>query len=153
MLTTEQRAAVVKEALTWVGTPYRGHSCVKGAGTDCGQLLYGIFRALQLVPEVVLPKDYSLQVALHQVSTEYVDFIRRFMREIPEALVSPGDVVVYELGLSYAHGALVLEWPGFVIQAEARHGVSGSHGTRTPLFRRATRLFFTLKDEYCGGGF
>lgn len=149
MLTHSQRAAIVTEALTWIGTPYRGWSCLKGAGTDCGQLIYGVFRNCELLPEIELPKDYSLQVAMHRASTEYVDTVAQYCREIPEAEAKPGDIVVYKLGLAYAHAALIVEWPNFIIQAEARHGVSGAHGTKSPIFRRAERRFFTLKEEYC----
>jgi cell wall-associated NlpC family hydrolase len=149
MLTTIQREAIVSEAKSWLGTPYAGHARVKGVGTDCGQILYAIYRACDLLPEVELPVDYSLQVAQHRASTEYVDFIARYFREIPEAEVLPGDLVVYKLGHAYAHAAVVVSWPEYVIQAEMRHGVSGAHGVRFPAFRRAPRLFFTLKD----GGF
>jgi cell wall-associated NlpC family hydrolase len=146
MLTNEQREDIVKEAQSWIGTPYRGWSCVKGAGVDCGQLLYGVFNACGLVPVLELPKDYSLQIAQHRASTEYVDTVAKYFREIPEAEVLPGDVVVYKLGLAYAHAAIIVEWPHHIIQAEARHGVSGAHGTKTPLFRRAERRLFTFKD-------
>jgi cell wall-associated NlpC family hydrolase len=153
MLTNEQRDAIVKEAKTWIGTPYRGWSCLKGCGTDCGQLLYGIFRACGLLPVVELPKDYSLQVSQHRASTEYIDFVDQFFRPIEEAEVQPGDLVIYKLGLAFAHAAVIISWPGSVIQAEARHGVSGAHGTKTPIFRHAERVFRTLRDEYTQGGF
>jgi cell wall-associated NlpC family hydrolase len=151
MLSNTQREAIVKEAKSWVGTPYRGWSCVKLAGVDCGQLIYGVFRACHHVPALELPKDYSLQLAQHRASTEYIDIVDRFFREIPEAEALPGDVVVYKLGLAYAHAAIIIEWPNNVIQAEARHGVSGAHGTKTPLFRRAKRAVRTLREEFCNG--
>src|SRR5580658_3533782 len=66
-LTIEQREAVVSEVDTWVGTPYRGWSCVKGAGVDCGQLLYAVYRNCGLIPEINdLPKDYPLFIGLHR---------------------------------------------------------------------------------------
>lgn len=156
-LTIEQRERIVTEARSWAKakTPYRGWSGIKGpkGGADCGQFLYGVFRNCGLIPETELPKDYSLQVALHRASTEYIGFVDRFLRDIPEAEAQPGDIVVYKLGHAYAHAALIVSWPGFVIQAEARHGVSGAHGTASPIYRRAPRLFRTLKDEFCAGGF
>jgi cell wall-associated NlpC family hydrolase len=148
MLDTQQRAAIVTEAKTWLGTPYRGWSCIKGVGTDCGQILYGIFHGLGFIPAVDLPKDYSLQVSQHRASTEYIDLVDKFFRPITEAEVQPGDLVVYELGLAIAHAAIIVEWPRYIIHAEARHGVSGAHGTKSPLFKRAQRVFRTLKDEY-----
>lgn len=152
-LSEAQRAAIVKETESWVGTPYRGWSCLKGCGTDCGQLIYGIFRNCGLVQELDLPKDYSLQVAQHQVSTEYVDTVATFFREIPEAEVLPGDLVVFKLGLAYSHAAVVIRWPDYLIHAVGRHGVSGVHGGKSPLFRGRERKFFTLRDSYCQGAF
>ena len=124
---------------------------MKRCGVDCGQLLYGVFHSLGYIPALDLPRDYSLQIAQHQESLEYVELVSRFMREIPEAEALPGDVVVYKLGKAYAHAAIVIEWPSYLIHAVGRHGVSGAHGTKTPLFKHCERKFFTLKDEYCVG--
>ena len=97
-LTDEQRAAVVAEAKTWIGTPYRGWACMKGKGADCGQLIYGVFRNVGLVAAMELPKDYSLQVAQHRESREYVEVVDRFFADIPEDEAQPGDLVLYKLG-------------------------------------------------------
>jgi cell wall-associated NlpC family hydrolase len=145
MLTEAQRTAIVKETESWIGTPYRGWSCMKGHGTDCGQLIYGVFHNCGLVPVLDLPKDYSLQVAQHQESTEYVDLVATYFDEITEAEVKPGDLVVYKLGLAYSHAAIVIRWPEYLIQAVGRHGVSGTHGLKNPLFRGRQRRFFTFK--------
>jgi cell wall-associated NlpC family hydrolase len=153
MLTDTQREALVKETLSWIGTPYRGWSCLKGAGTDCGQLLYGIYRACGFVPALDLPKDYSLQAAQHQESTEYVDTVAIYFREITEAEVKPADIVVYKLGLAYSHAGVVISWPDYLVHAVGRHGVSGTHGLKNPLFRKGARKFFTLKDSYCEGAY
>ncbi len=68
---------------------------MKGSGVDCGQLLYGVYRNCGLIPEINdLPKDYALNIGLHQASTEYVDLVLQFFREIPESEVLPGDVSV-----------------------------------------------------------
>jgi cell wall-associated NlpC family hydrolase len=147
-MTPEQRQAVLTEALTWKGTPFRGHSCLKGCGVDCGQLVYGVYRACGLIPEIELPRDYSLQIAQHRASTEYVDIVSQHFREIPEEEVQPGDLVIYKLGLAYGHAALVISWPDYVLQADSIHGeVCGAHGWKDPLFRRNPRKFFTLKEE------
>lgn len=142
----EQRESIVKEALSWVGTPYRGHSCVKQAGVDCGQLIYGVYRACGLLPELQLPTDYSLQVAQHRASTEYMELIDRYFRPVPEAEAKPGDIVCYQLGLAMAHAAIIIAWPSFVIQAELRHGVSGSHGKNNPQLRQHHYLAGTVRQ-------
>jgi hypothetical protein len=151
-LTTEQREKIVAEAFSWARakTPYRGWSAVKGAGADCGQLLYGVYRNTGHLPEdLPLPTDYCLHVAQHRKSMDYVNTVATYMRQIPESEVLPGDVVIIEIGLAYAHGALIVKWPDCIIHAIANRGVSCSHGTNAPLLRKKRRKFFTLKEEYC----
>jgi len=145
-MTNQQRSAVCKEAKSWTGTPYRGWTNIKGVGADCGQLIYGVFRACHLIPEMELPKDYSLQTAQHRASTEYMELIDKFFRVIPESEVLPGDIVCYKLGLAMAHAAIIIFWPQFVIQAELRHGVSGSHGLKNPALREHRYLHGTVRE-------
>lgn len=150
-MTAEQRKRVIAELRTWIGTPYRGHQCVKGAGVDCGQLIYGVYRACGLIPEVDLPRDYSLDATFHQASTEYVSIVDRFF--VPTADPQPGDLVLYRIGKAYGHGGIIERWPELVIQAEISHGVSGTHGLRNPGLRRnrylhgAEVIFRTLRGE------
>jgi cell wall-associated NlpC family hydrolase len=152
MLTKEQREAVVVETKGWLRTPYVGWACVKGlhGGTDCGQIIYGVFRNTGHLPyDLLLPRDYSLQIAQHQASTEYVKLVEKYFREIPEAEVQPADLVLFKLGLALAHGGIIVAWPDYVIHAIASHGVTGAHGKKEPRFRHCEKHFYTLKDEYC----
>jgi len=153
MLTTEQREKIVAEARTWLGTPYVGWSCIKGpkGGTDCGQLLRGVFQNTGFLPlDIVIPRSYSLQVAQHKRDTEYIDKIKEYMREIPESEAQPGDVVVYMLGLAYAHAGIIESWPEHIIHTlDNGHGVTGAHGSQHPKFKKRRRKFFTLRDEFC----
>ena len=152
-LSIAQRVMIIQETKSWIGTPYKGWCCFKGphGGVDCGQLLYGVLRNCRLIPtNIELPHDYSLQIASHQASTEYVDIVSTYMRPISEAEVLPGDVVVYKLGHAYAHAGIIMDWPENVIHAMGgTHGVCSTHGIKAPKFQRAPRLFFTLKDEWC----
>jgi cell wall-associated NlpC family hydrolase len=148
-LTLKQRYAIVAEAKTWIGTPYRGWSHLKHYGVDCGQLLAGVFMATGHVPKNIrLPKDYSLQVAEHKASTEYVDIVGQYMREIAETEVLPGDVVVFKLGLAYAHAAIIVKWSEIIIHAIAHRGVTTAHGRNFPLFRHCEKKFFTLREAF-----
>ena len=36
------RAAVVAEAIAWLGTPYHHRARIKGVGVDCAQLALGV---------------------------------------------------------------------------------------------------------------
>jgi len=153
-MTNEQREAVVAESESWLGTPYRGWSAVKHCGTDCGQLIYKVFNNCGLIPEITdLPKDYSLFIGLHRASTEYVDLVLRYFREIPESEVLPGDIVVWKLSgsKSYCHGAIIKSWPTYVIHAYTTDVRAGNAKSRLRL-QKSDKLFFTLQDQYCGAG-
>lgn len=149
-LTDTQRQHIVDTAKSWYGTPYRGWTCQKGVGADCGQLLKGVFTEAGFQPAdgVPTPKDYSLRVAQHRRSTEYVDIIEKYFREISEFEVRPGDLVVYKLGLAFAHAAIIVKWPDHVIHALEREGVTAGHGMNLK-FGRLQKKFYTLQDIYC----
>jgi cell wall-associated NlpC family hydrolase len=148
-LTQEQREAVVAETETWINTPYVGWSCVKGAGVDCGQLLYGVFHNVGLIPEITdLPKDYPLFIGLHRTSTEYVDLVLQYFREIPESEVLPGDIVVWKLtgSMSYCHAGIIKSWPDYFIHAFGDCVKAGNAKSRLR-FLKSQKLFFTLRDQ------
>ena len=90
-LTDKERANIVAIAESWYGTPYRGWSCLKGAGVDCGQLLKGVFTEAGHQPAdgVPLPADYSLQVSQHRHDTSYIETVMKYER-LPERACKPG---------------------------------------------------------------
>jgi cell wall-associated NlpC family hydrolase len=148
-LTNEQRQEVVTETKSWLGTKYVGWVAIKGYGADCGQLIFGIYRNCGFIsPDIYLPKDYSLQVAQHQASTEYIDIVNTYMREISQDEVLPGDVVVFRLGLAFAHAGIVINYPS-IIHTLAYGGCQGGNLDRHPKLFKAQRKYFTLRDEYC----
>jgi hypothetical protein len=98
-----------------------------------------------------LPKDYPLYIGQHRASTEYVDLVLRYFREIPESEVQPGDLVVWRLtgSKSYCHGAIIKSWPDYFIHAFGDQVKAGNAKSRLR-FLKSEKLFFTLKDIYCG---
>jgi cell wall-associated NlpC family hydrolase len=156
-LTDPQRENIVQVARSWIKTPYRDCSCTKGAGVDCGQLLKGVFLEAGHRPAdgVPVPETYSTQIWLHKKDTSYIDTITKYMREIPESEVKPGDVVMYQMGRGFAHGAIIVKWPEHIVHALQRDGVCSGHGGQGQIstnatFSRMKKKFFTVKDEFCG---
>ena len=151
-LNDEQRKKIVVVAESWQGTPFAGPSCLKGAGVDCAQVLGGVYReaGYWCGDGIVLPDEYSLQIGQHAEDTRYIDIVGKYMREIPESEVKPGDVVIYKMGLAFAHAGIVKFWPSHIIHVTERNGVTAGHGASGALGRLA-RKFFTLKDCHCKG--
>jgi len=88
---------------------------------------------------------YSIQVHLHKQDTQYVDTILEWAVEIPEAEAAPGDLVLYKVAHAFAHGGIIVEWPGVIIHAMQRAGVIYSHGTEDCFLLRRPRRFFRVK--------
>lgn len=132
----EQRRAVVREAATWIGTPFRHEARVKGAGVDCVYMPAESYNAA--IGYSISPPVYSPQWHLHAdkdgkfrelyleglVAQGFLEIsdgkqIEPFSAEhFIAALKEPGDFVVVKLAKTYAHGAIILDWP-WIIQTEA----------------------------------
>jgi cell wall-associated NlpC family hydrolase len=116
------REAVLLEAESWLGTPFEHLQRCKGAGTDCGQYLLGVYYNVKIIPYVA-PEYYPRDFHLHSNREWYMEIILRFAKEIPGP-PNPGDLALFKLndGLVYSHGAIVTSWPK-VIHAFIHRGV------------------------------
>lgn len=105
-----QRAAVVAEAKTWLGTPWRHRGRVKGAGVDCAQFVIKVYAGAGMIADFdtgEYPRDWHI----HKDDERFLAFVPSFAREIAEADVGPGDLMLCKIGRVYSHGAIVLAWP------------------------------------------
>jgi cell wall-associated NlpC family hydrolase len=105
----ERRAAIVHEALSWVGTPYHPYADVKGVGVDCAMLLVRVYQVDGTVAADFDPRPYSMQWYLHRGEPRYLNGIIRYCRRIEEAEIRPADIVLYNFGRHAAHGAIVID--------------------------------------------
>ena len=97
---------VIKEALTWMGTPYHHHGRVKGAGVDCATFLLEVFESVNLIPHID-PGTYAPDWHLHRSEEKYLGWLEMYGTEIeaPET----GGVVVWKIGRCFSHGAIVID--------------------------------------------
>lgn len=101
-----ERAAVVAEARSWIGTPYRHMGRAKGpsGGVDCAQLVWAVFHRCGLTPFMAL-EPYPPDFMLHQGLERYMRIVLERAHEV--SAPAPGDVALYRVGRLYAHGAIV----------------------------------------------
>jgi len=102
----DRRAAVVAEAMTWLGTPYHHLAAVKGAGVDCAMLLVQVFKAVGELDPAFDPRPYSPQWFLHRSEEKFVNFLLPLARRV--AAPSLGDVAMFRFGRTAAHGAILV---------------------------------------------
>lgn len=105
---TAAREDVVREALTWLGTPFHDCSGVKGAGCDCAHLIIRVFAAVGLTED--FDPAYKPQWFQHRDEPLFLRELQRHgARKIEPEMISSGDVLMYTFGRHAAHGAIVVD--------------------------------------------
>lgn len=101
--TSATREDVVREARSWLRTPYVHMADVKGQGVDCAMLLVRVFCDLALVPAFD-PRPYARDWYHHHSEELYLTQIQRYAHQVDEPLA--GDLAVYNFGRCVSHAAI-----------------------------------------------
>ena len=141
MNTTGKRAA--REALKWLGTPYRHQASLCQVGCDCLGLLRGVWRAVCATPLEPLP-PYSRHIRPNAQERRLEEAANRYLIRLGRASLSeplePGTVLLFCMygHSSPTHCAIGLG-EGDMIHAQERHGV-----VQVPLSARWRRRIHSL---------
>ena len=121
MTQEEHRAAVVREARSWISTPYVLGARVKGAGIDCASLIAEVLIAGGLADREDLGV-YSHDWFHHSENERYMLRLLRHAAKTMEAVayrstqILPGNIVLTRAARSkvFNHGGIVTAWPKIV---------------------------------------
>ena len=86
--------AVLAEARSWIGTPYRHQGTARGTGCDCLGLVRGVWRAV-VGAEPELPGPYAADWAEAGGEDRMLAAARRHFIAKPVAEMSPGDLILF----------------------------------------------------------
>lgn len=139
----QQRAAVVSEVLSWVGTPYHHEADVKGknGGVDCGMLIVRCFVDTGVVPSFD-PRPYPQFWYLHRDAERYLGHVLEHAGErAPGEIPQPGDLLLWKHGRCYSHGAIVTQWPRFVHAYAPAQCCLPDNVNTTPMSSRPMKAF------------
>jgi NlpC/P60 family putative phage cell wall peptidase len=112
------RSDLIREARSWLGTPWRDSGAIKGVGCNCLGFLIGVARNCGLSDLGDLYKPYE-GFAMPPDPLAMVRGIREHMVKIK--IARPGDVLLFDLGAGPRHVALLTE-PGMIIHAHQTKG-------------------------------
>lgn len=102
------RDDVVREALTWEGTPFHDVAGVKGVGCDCAHLLIRVFSAVGLIKN--FDPHYKPQWFMHRERPLFLEQLAaQGAQQVDSENVSAGDVLMYKFGRHAAHAAIVVD--------------------------------------------
>jgi NlpC/P60 family putative phage cell wall peptidase len=105
-MSRQERARVIAEARTWLGTPYHPMGRIKGVGVDCATLLCEVYEATGVVQHVD-PGTYAPDWHLHHGAEQYLGWLQKYAVETVAPM--PGDVIVWRFGRCFAHGAILVD--------------------------------------------
>lgn len=148
-LPSEIRAAIVQEARSWVGTRYASGCDIKGVGVDCGMIIIRIFADIGLM-EPFDPRPYAHNWHMHRDGEKYREQAeKRFdYVETPEI----GDIVMFHVGRSYSHGAVIVELdPLTIVHSTRQYGrvVEEVVSTNVQLAERLpTALYARVRGDF-----
>lgn len=131
-----ERAAVLVEARSWLGTPFHHAASIKGAGVDCAQLLIACFTAAGVAERPVIGA-YAPDWFLHDEGLALGRFVRWIQHYcVPVRTAQPGDIALFRYGRAVSHAGIVVD-AGTVIHSFRELGVVyGSLAPTHDLFPR-----------------
>jgi cell wall-associated NlpC family hydrolase len=114
------RVAIVREALSWDGTPYLQLGDIKGpnGAVDCSMLLVrcwvdtGIFEAFD-------PRPYPPSWHMHHSEERYLNWLETIAVEVQ--VPQPADIMACRFGLCFSHGGIMVDKTR-VLHALMQHG-------------------------------
>jgi cell wall-associated NlpC family hydrolase len=142
-VTPDQRAAVLAEARTWVGTPYHNHARIKGAGVDCAMLLLEVYAGAGVIPTFD-PGYYPAQFGQHRDEELFRGFVEQHATATSYPL--PGDCVLFQFGRCYSHGGILIDDTTIIHAAMRERAVCFASLADTDLASRKP-LFFTIEES------
>ncbi len=104
---------VVKEAESFLNTPWHHEARIKGAGIDCGMFLLEVGEAVGAIPHIQ-PDHYPPDFMCHRNETWFLDLIMQYCDEVFEPPYLPGDIVMFKHGRIFSHSGFVIDWPKII---------------------------------------
>lgn len=103
----KQRAGIITEAVSWLGTPFRDCADIKGGGVDCAMLFVRCYVASGRLPEFD-PRPYPPTWHVHQDRQRFLEGMVDWLGAKEIARPRPGDVCLYQFGRCFSHAAIII---------------------------------------------
>ena len=110
-MSQQQRAAVLAEANSWLGTSYHHKAAIKGAGVDCAMILIEVYAAAGVVPHFDVG-DYPPDWMMHRSEERYLGWVEQHAHVVDTP--KPGDIVVFKMGRCFSHAGIVVDYPNII---------------------------------------
>jgi NlpC/P60 family putative phage cell wall peptidase len=138
-------ASVIREAMSWVGTPYRHQADRKGVGCDCLGLVRGVWRALYGF-DIEPPGVYAADWAEAGGQEKLIAGARRSFCERPRSDARAGDLLLFRWRPHLpAKHAGILVWQNCFVHAY-QGGGAVTISALVPQWRRRIAAVFAFPE-------
>lgn len=142
-LNDSQRDSIVKEALSWIGTPWHHEARVKGrdGGVDCVMLLCEVYERVGVLPHVI-PVHYAMDIMLHRGNEVVLGYLEQYGVEVEAPSI--GGVVVYRFARSFSHAGIYVG-DGQIVHAVRAARMVMTQGIDEGALEGKPRKFFDMR--------
>lgn len=100
------REDVIRESLSWIGTPFHDRAGIKGVGTDCLHFIVRVYAAAGVIEDFD-PPVYSAQWAFHRDQPLFLEGLEKYAHQVHAP--QPGDIAMFSFGRHASHGAIIID--------------------------------------------
>jgi cell wall-associated NlpC family hydrolase len=138
------RQKIIKEALEWVGTPYKHYTVRKGLGVDCGLFILQVYANAGLIT-YKMPEFYPEDWAFHSPIGELFEaIVKKYCIPVESKDLQIGDLILYKFGKSLSHASLLMEH-NMIIHSETNIGVRVSNREHSHWYKRERKYYTYVK--------
>jgi cell wall-associated NlpC family hydrolase len=130
---------LIREAKSWVRTPYHPQASVKGVGVDCVNFVCQVYQSADLVGEFQMP-NYSMDGGMHMDSEIVEPYIIQAGFHVVETGNMPGDLLAFKIGKIVYHLGIQISSNLFV-HAIRTYGVIESRLDDSTYLKRLHKIY------------
>lgn len=131
-----ERAALLEEARSFLGTPFHHGARLKGVGIDCAQFLIACYVGRGIVAPFD-PGFYAPDWFCHEDGERFRRWMERCCVAVESpALPQPGDILLFRYGRAESHGAIYLGGDRVIHAFRGQAVIEDECGPGTPLAAR-----------------
>lgn len=106
-----ERASVIEEAQSWLGTPFHHAAAVKGSGVDCAHLAAAVYETTGVLEDGKIG-FYGQDWYMHEDAERLLDRVSQFCVKVEQPAF--GDLALFAFGRASAHVGIVTQWPEII---------------------------------------
>ena len=144
----EMQRRLLASALTWVGTPFRGHANIKGAGVDCVNLAVSVYAESGFY-FVYNPPSYTLDGGKHLAVSKVASWLEASGKfDHIEGDTAVGDTLLFKIGCGVEHHVGVQITSALFIHSIRGYGVIESNVADPSWASRFTRAYRPMEGQF-----